>query len=237
MRIQVIQNDHLSPPALVGDDLLAKGHQLSVRMPKYGAEVCCDVNAYDALIVLGGPMSAADSAGFPYLDQVCDAIRAFTAADRPVLGICLGAQLIARAFDAPVYPHRLSEFGYITITPTAAANSDPVCRNLPATARFNAFHDDTFELPDDAVLLATGKDCHHQAFRLGPATYGFQFHFETTPEVARAWAQLPEAAIASSAPDPVALIEKQLREDYDRGAELAAMITANWQQLALPGSP
>ncbi|MEK9594976.1 MAG: hypothetical protein VW057_03355, partial [Rhodospirillaceae bacterium] len=78
-------------------------------------------------------------------------------------------------------------------------------------------------------------DCHHQAFRLGRATYGFQFHFETTAEVARAWAQLPEAAIASPAADPVALIEKQLSEDYDRGAELAAMITANWQQLALPG--
>jgi GMP synthase-like glutamine amidotransferase len=231
MRIQVIQNDLLSPPALVGDSLLSNGHHLTLSIPKYGGAVCCDLADYDGLLVLGGPMSAMDSQQFPYLDQVCEAIRVFSAASRPVLGICLGAQLIARAFGAAVYPHSVSEFGYVSITPTAAAVTDPVCAALPATARFNAFHDDTFDLPKQATLLATGSACTHQAFRIGRATYGFQCHFETTKAVARAWAQLPEAIIASGKDDPMALIEEHLKQDYDEGARLAAMMTESWQNL------
>jgi GMP synthase (glutamine-hydrolysing) len=139
---------------------------------------------YAAAVVFGGPESANDSEKTPYIADEIDWIGRWVSAERPYLGICLGAQLLARSLGAEVsrHPEGACEIGYVEIAPTALANgflSDPL--------HVYQWHNEGFELPEGAELLATGPVFPNQAYRLGEKIYGVQFHPEVTPEVSRRW--------------------------------------------------
>ncbi len=132
----------------------------------------------DLLVVLGGPIGANDEKSYPFLTSEIAALKQRLAADRPTLGICLGAQLIARALGAKVFTAGEKEIGWKPLLLSGAANTSPA-RHLSAEQCFMFhWHGDSFELPDDAVLLAGTEACLHQAFSWGSSTLAFQCHPE-----------------------------------------------------------
>lgn len=141
------------------------------------------LDAVDFLIVMGGPMSVNDEGTFPWLSGEKAFIRRCIDAGKPVLGICLGAQLIASALDADVHANDSEEIGWFPIQ--AVPVDDEVAFRLPASIEVFHWHGETFELPAGAVRLARSEACENQAFQLGPSVIGLQFHLETTPASAR----------------------------------------------------
>lgn len=142
------------------------------------------VEDIDLLIIMGGPMSVNDEADYPWLVAEKAFIRAVMAADKPVLGICLGAQLIASSLGAKVYPNAQKEIGWL---PIHAQNGDrPDVFQFPPVVGVFHWHGETFDLPEGAVLTASSAACINQAFQLGNKVIGLQFHLETTPASAQA---------------------------------------------------
>lgn len=136
------------------------------------------------LVFLGGPMSVNDERDYPGLSQEKTVIRAAVKACRPVLGICLGAQLIASACGARVYPCT-QEIGWREVR-RVGPDADDLFTGFPSRFEVFQLHGETFDLPRSAVLLCEGEAVPHQAFRIGPAT-GLQFHLELTQDLIEAW--------------------------------------------------
>jgi GMP synthase-like glutamine amidotransferase len=143
-----------------------------------------DVSKYHGLIVLGGPMSANDD--LDYLRAEMNMLRAEVRRGRAVLGICLGAQLLARALGAEVRRNPVKEIGWYPVECTPAAAGDPLLGGVSRETVFH-WHGETFDLPSGAELLATSERCRHQAYQVGERAYGFQFHLEVTPEMIADW--------------------------------------------------
>jgi GMP synthase-like glutamine amidotransferase len=141
-----------------------------------------DAGGCQGLIFMGGPMSVNDD--LPYLRREEHVIRDAVSRGVPVLGICLGAQLIARALGAAVYRNPAKEIGWFDVTFTAEA--DPLFGGLESETGFH-WHGETFDLPEGARLLASSGLCANQAFRVGEKTYGIQFHLEVTPDMIGEW--------------------------------------------------
>lgn len=136
-------------------------------------------------IFMGGPMSANDN-----LDYIRAELRLIERAvqdGKPVLGICLGAQLIAKALGAQVYRNRVKEIGWYPVWWTPAAADDPLLKDIQSPEVVFHWHGETFDLPQGSAWLAHSERCDHQAFRFGDNTYGFQFHLEVTPEMIADW--------------------------------------------------
>jgi len=149
----------------------------------FAGDDCSKAHNADVLIILGGPMSVHDEAEFPWLVREKAAIALALQRKIPMLGICLGAQLIAHVAGANVYPNPQKEIGWWPIEPAAS--------KLPATGftfhPLNVFHwhGETFELPPDSIHLASSAACRNQAFALPNRVIGIQFHLETTRDSAR----------------------------------------------------
>ena len=138
--------------------------------------------AADLLVVMGGPMSVHDETAFPWLAAEKDFIRRFVATGRPVLGVCLGAQLLACALGTRVYPGPEKEIGWLPVT--GEPHRNPAVFRFPQAAEVFQWHGETFDLPPGAVRLARSRVCENQAFQIG-AAIGLQFHLEATPESVR----------------------------------------------------
>ena len=158
------------------------------------------------LVVMGGPMNVDETDRYPFLAAEVRWIRDALAAKRPVLGVCLGSQLLAKALGARVYPNHVKEIGWYPLQMTPAAADDRLFGACRAIETVLQWHGDTFDLPAGATLLAGSRDCAHQAFRFGDAAYGLQFHLETTAEMIADWladpgmqAELAQAGVANDA--------------------------------------
>jgi GMP synthase (glutamine-hydrolysing) len=151
-----------------------------------------DVSRYNGLIVLGGPMNVDQADRFAHLTTEIAAIRQALDLGIPILGICLGAQLLAAALGAVVRPNAVSEIGWYRLQPTAAAGGDPLCRHIESNHHVFQWHAYTFDLPDGAVHLASTPTCLTQAFRYGDRAYGLQFHLEADAHLIQRWLHLPE---------------------------------------------
>ncbi len=132
-------------------------------------------------------MSANDD--LPYIHEEMALIREAYAAGIPMLGICLGSQLIAKALGGNVVKNPVKEIGWFPIEFTAAAGQDPLFSGLDQPETVFHWHGETFDLPPDAELLASSASCRHQAFRLRDNIYGLQFHLEVTPAMIADWCE------------------------------------------------
>lgn len=150
-----------------------------------------ELDRYHGLVVLGGPMNCDQVHRYRHLATEVELIQTAIAAGKPVLGICLGAQLIACALGAPVYANATKEIGWYDVMPTPAAATDPLFRHLAPAQRIFQWHGDTFDIPDGAVQLARSEACENQAFRWGDNVYGLQFHLEVDAPMIRRWLHTP----------------------------------------------
>jgi GMP synthase (glutamine-hydrolysing) len=165
--------------------LQSKGYEVEWRCPCMGDRLPDDRSAYEGVIVFGGRQSANDAHIAPFLQHEIDWIRGHVDAGGRYLGICLGGQLLARALEARVAPHRdgIVEIGYYPVARTDAGHN-----LFPESLHVYHWHQEGFDLPDGAELLARGGNAFpNQAFRWGASAYGLQFHPEVTSAVARAW--------------------------------------------------
>jgi GMP synthase-like glutamine amidotransferase len=142
-----------------------------------------DPDEIDLLIVMGGPMSVNDEDTYPWLAREKQFVRDVIKSGKAVLGVCLGAQLIASAMGARVYRNAVREIGWFPVEGIPSA--DGTIFNFPPSAQVFHWHGETFELPTGAIRLAGSRGCENQAFQLGRSVIGLQFHLETTQESAR----------------------------------------------------
>jgi GMP synthase-like glutamine amidotransferase len=202
-----VQHVPFEGPGSIATEAALRGTPLRVCRPYLG-EPLPALRELCGLVVMGGPMGVSDTAAHPYLADERELLAAAVATDLPVLGVCLGAQLLAGALGARVHHGSQPEIGPGTVTLTAAGREDPV---LGATDAWELpvvhWHRDTFELPPGAARLASSELFLNQAFRAGRCAYALQFHVEVDRALAESWqAHLP-AGVS---------IDEPVREEVER---------------------
>ena len=192
MSVLICKNISSEGPGTIGDYLRLKGIPYDI-VDLYKGEALPDAASYDTLIMLGGPMSVNDD--IAYIRQEEELVRNFTAAGKKMLGVCLGAQIMAKALGAKVYKGPEPEVGWLDITLSEEGLSDPLMMKLAChpddgdiCKQFNVFHwhGETFDIPDGANRLAFSNIYPNQAFRYG-AGYAFQFHIEVSEQIIYDW--------------------------------------------------
>lgn len=190
-RLIVFQHVAAEPLGTLDHLIRRRGHRIKfVNFERHpDAQPCVD--RYRGLIVLGGPMNVEDSAHRAHLLTEMRAIEAALRQDKPVLGICLGAQLLAHVLGAPIRRQREPEIGWYEVATTEAGREDPVLRAVGESASLFQWHNYTFEVPQSAQRLAHSTACANQAFRHGSNAYGFQFHLEASRPLIERWLATP----------------------------------------------
>ncbi len=166
-------------------DLTGKKHQLT-STNRYKNESLPTVDDIDWLIIMGGPMGVNDEDQYHWLKQEKQFIKQAIESGKIVMGICLGAQLIAAALDAKVYKNRYSEIGWFNINRHPEAKNTILSDAIPPQVEVFHWHGDTFDIPAGAKSLASSAACPNQGFILDNRVVGLQFHLETTPTSAQA---------------------------------------------------
>ena len=222
--VWVFQHLDAEPPALIETVLRREGRGVCTirsdrgELPQRLTPDCA------GLVVMGGPMAVYEPGRNPWMPRECALIEQALAGDVPVLGMCLGAQFLAQAAGAKVYSGaRPKEIGWYPVSLTLPGQADPLAGHLvdrPGDVHATVFqwHGDTFDLPSGATLLASSSLYPHQAFRVGRAAYGFQFHFEVTEAIVRDWTQRWQPEVLEQKLDPQAILA-------DIPTHLAAMQT------------
>lgn len=212
MRIHWLQHAEHEDLGCIAPWLAAHGAQVGCTALQRG-EAPPHARDFDALIVMGGPMNIYEHNAHPWLAAEKRLIREAIDAGRRVLGVCLGAQLIADALGAPVTRNAHAEIGWFDVTLNAQGRAHPALADWPD--RFAAFHwhGDTFAIPEGACNLMSSEACAHQGFALGTQILALQFHLEVTAADARGW-----FAVERPVPDRYVQAPEAILRDLDRFA-------------------
>lgn len=187
MRIHSLQHVPFEDIGSLMHDVQAQGHSLSTTY-WYKGDAAPALNCFDVLIVMGGPMGVYDDDIYPWLATEKVLIADAIAAGKKIIGICLGAQLIACVLGTKVTRNVHREIGWFPLQINPNSNH-PVASILASCNKVFHWHGDTFALPPQAQLIASSQACAHQAYVIDNQIYGFQFHLETTEASARALIQ------------------------------------------------
>ncbi|MDA8335383.1 MAG: type 1 glutamine amidotransferase [Peptococcaceae bacterium] len=233
MRALVVQNVALEGPGLLAGALAGAGWEPDVRlMEDRTAKLPADLAGFQALVVLGGPMGANDDAKYPYLTRVANLIAQAAADGIPALGICLGAQLMARALGAAIRPNPVKEIGWYPVRLTAEGLASPLFTGLPGEMTVFQWHGDTFDLPEGAVHLAQAPACSNQAFSFRERLFALQFHLEVTPEIIVSWLRAGRDEVTGCAEvETPEEIERRTREVWPAYRAQAEVFLANIVRL------
>lgn len=185
LRVLVIMHVESEGPGLFGGLLQAAGAEVRTARLHLG-DALPAVGEIDAALSMGGPMNVYEEALYPFLRDETRFLQEAAARDLPVLGICLGAQMIAKAAGAAVTKNPVQELGWSTVSLTAEGLADPLFSGLPAVLPVFQWHGDTFAVPEGGALLATGSDCRNQALR-HRNSWGLQFHLEADRALLASW--------------------------------------------------
>ncbi len=181
------------------------------------------------LIIMGGPMNVYEEAEYPFLKDVDRLMKEALAKKLPMIGVCLGAQLMAKAAGAKVTKGAKKEIGWYPLHLTEEANTDPAFKTLPNEVEVFQWHGDTFDIPQGAVRLASSELFPNQAFRIGDNAYAFQFHIEVTEGIIREWLEINEKELAGVKDyiDP----KKVLAESKEKAAQLKKLADSVYKGL------
>lgn len=224
----------LEDTGTIGEVVEARGGEIDWTFRVRGDALPESAAGYDGLIIFGGEISVYDERLSDYFRELAKTIHAFHAAQKPILGSCLGAQSIAQAFGAKVAPG-VFEYGFTPVHKEEAAKIDPLLKDTPATVLLFELHGDAFCIPEGAVRLLRGDVVENQAFRIGNTTYGFQCHFEVSPEIVRVWSDLVWGA-GDRSEEREAMIKDALASfaKYGQGQRLFALTVTNaWMDLVV----
>lgn len=211
MTVLIIKHESTEGPGTIGDYLRSSGIPNKTIEAGRGSPLPTSLAGVSAVLSLGGPMNVYEETKYPFLADEDKLIKKVLAGKIPFLGVCLGAQLLAKAAGGRVYPAPRKEIGWEKVALAAAAAADPVFAGSPPILDVFQWHGDTFDLPPGGTLLAGGKIVANQAFKVG-AAYGFQFHVEINEPLIRAWFK-SEAAEYSAR---YHLLENSYRSAADR---------------------
>ncbi|RZA14940.1 MAG: glutamine amidotransferase [Lysobacteraceae bacterium] len=190
-RLLVFQHVAAEPLGTLDPLIRRRGHRIRFRNFERHPDAQLNVDRYRGLVVLGGPMNVEDHPRRPHLANEMRAIERMLEQDKPVLGICLGAQLLAHVLGAPVQRNEVPEIGWYPLHKTAEGHADAVLAPLQAGTSVFQWHGCRFDIPDGAVHLASSAQCEQQAFRYGDNAYGFQFHLEMDERLVERWLANP----------------------------------------------
>jgi GMP synthase-like glutamine amidotransferase len=174
-------------PGLLADFLKTKNCQIQVVELAKGEKLPSQTENLKAVVSLGGPMNVYQEKKYPFLKQEDKLIKKVVENQIPFLGICLGAQLLAKAQKAAVKKGPGKELGWSCVNLTKEGLNDHLFFGLKKELEVFQWHDDTFAIPKGGFLVAEGDFCKNQAFRLGKSAWGLQFHVEATPQMIKAW--------------------------------------------------
>jgi GMP synthase (glutamine-hydrolysing) len=182
----LVRNDGFETYGVAVPALRSAGAEL-LLIDAFQGQPLPELSEVAGVVMLGGTVNADQVDRHPFLLEDRTLTREAVDAGVPFLGICLGAQILARALDRPVLKAARREVGFQTVHPTKAAADDALLSAYSDGDRVFQWHEDTFELPAGATLLATGDDVPHQAFRVGDLAWGIQFHFEVDGAELEEW--------------------------------------------------
>ena len=181
MRIHIIQHVPFERPGAIAEWALERGHLMTLTEQSRGGRLP-SLDEFDFLVVMGGPMSANDDSRFAWLTAEKQLIAEAVRGRKAVLGVCLGAQLVAQVLGARVYRNREKEIGWFPVRLTPEAAASVLFGGLPAEMTVLHWHSETFDLPQRAVRLAETVVCRNQAFEFDGRVLGLQFHLEMLPQ-------------------------------------------------------
>ena len=211
-RPKILVFQHVPYEPLGTLDPLLKNAGFRIRYVNFGRQPKQrpSLDGYTALIVLGGPMNADDVAGYPHLATELELISEALDRDIGILGICLGAQLLAKALGGRVHANAGREIGWHAVDVTADGRDDAVLSAFGPRREVFQWHDDVIELPAGVVHLASSPVCHAQAFRHGEHAYGLQFHLEADGALIQRWLDVPQhqSVFADGRLDPCRIRER-----------------------------
>jgi GMP synthase (glutamine-hydrolysing) len=203
MRALVVEHAEHEGAGLCGAALADAGVAID-RRRMWAGDRLPSPDGYDLVLVLGGPMSAWDDAAHPHLADEAALLAGSARAGRPTVGICLGAQLLARGLGARVFAGPAPELGLLPITLTDAGRGATLFAGLDGATVLH-WHSDSFALPDGAVLLASSARYAHQAFSVGARAFGVQFHPECDRAMRLDWARRGADELHAAGVDPESL--------------------------------
>jgi GMP synthase (glutamine-hydrolysing) len=224
-RLLVFQHVAAEPLGTLDPLIRRRGHRIRFVNFEREPDAEPEVERYRGLIVLGGPMNVEDQARRPHLGTELRAIERMLAQGKPVLGICLGAQLLAHVLGAPIRRLDRAEIGWYELRTSPAGQSDPLLGALGPRSPVFQWHSYGFDLPHGAEHLAASEAWPNQAFRVGEAAYGFQFHLEMDGPLIERWLNHPayrDELAASGLPHDADVIRAQTAERIaamQRGAD------------------
>jgi len=191
MNVLIIQHVDIEGPGLIEYCLNQGKTSYKILNLKPGIHLP-KLDDFTHMVILGGPMNVYEEDHYPFLRDEDLFIKEAIQRGKSVLGICLGAQLMAKALGAKVFKAPIKEIGWYDVSLTEIGSQDPLFSNLPKTFSVFQWHEDTFEIPKGGKLIATSSPVPHQAFRYGEKVYGLQFHLEVTEEMIREWMETYE---------------------------------------------
>jgi GMP synthase (glutamine-hydrolysing) len=235
----VLQHIACEPPGVYEDALCDRGTTIH-RVELDEGDRLPDWREFDAIVAMGGPMSANDEEELPWLRDEKALIAEAVRAGLPFFGACLGVQLLAASLGAEVVTGPAPEVGLLPVFLTDAAAGDPVFADLPRELLTLQWHGDTFSLPDDAVLLASSPAYPNQAFRWGRHAYGVQFHLEVSRGMAQDWAGVSSCADALErvlGQDSATAFVEQVGQQAEEMRAHGRRMFENWLDLVASAEP
>ena len=232
-KVLVIRNVSYETEGLLEPLLRKEGLALDIVDFQSDASAKPTLDGHAGLIVMGGPMGANDTDRYPHLLHVERLLAEAMECSLPLVGVCLGAQVMAKVLGSEVYPNPVREVGWYELHRTADGSEDPLFGTLEEREQVLQWHGDTFDLPSGAALLASSPDCVNQAFRYGEAAYAIQFHLEILRPMIEEWVQRDAARgwLAEDGRISASRILADTRAYMDRSMMLGRRVFAQFARL------